>query len=287
MKKTNIILLITIILLLLAIITVLCLFAFGGENNNQNPQPVPSPAPSPEVSVDWQSIYKDFLSKQEYVYYASVADLNFDGVPELLLSYTGASASASLNIYEIIDEKLELRSGYDEAEHINNTLAEKNYHLRNSNPPESLPSYFPYEQEDNILKKNVKDGTYVYMWHSQNGNDTESFETYTIFNPNSETVEIDSYFYKNKVYDYETEAETVKYIANGKECSEQEYIDAFQKCFDNLTDSDYPRTECGIKIGEKPLPKGYIVLKDGKMTERDIDTLFENYIPETEYFKTK
>ena len=84
--------------------------------------------------TDYKEIYFDFLkdeliTKNTYhLRYATLADLNLDGTPELIMYDSGATVSCGVYIFQIIDNKVQLRyaGGYAWEEYVN-----KDYSINN------------------------------------------------------------------------------------------------------------------------------------------------------------
>ena len=288
MKKIHNILLAVIIVLVITLVAVICAVCYTYNTPpapapSPTPTPTPSPAPTQEVlDTGWKDIYKDFLMSREYIYWAQFADLNFDGTPELLYSYTGASASQSLNIYQIIDGKIELRFGYDDFPESGNK-----YNLtENTEDHFTLPSYFPYEFPAHILLRNKQNGALSYVWLSENGTDVDSFLTFCRFDNSSSLIKIAESMYKTTTFDYETEEVSYKYIVNGSECDETRYNEIKTYFSDSFEVTDYPMAVCTLSHRRSPAFSPFISISSyDSFTEEDIDTLIEGYIPEVKYFK--
>ena len=79
-------------------------------------EPQPSSKPEPEENVDWRGIYTDFLNdnydKLSELVFGGIAgigfaDLDLDGVAELIMFDSGASASMGVQLFDIIDGKVQ------------------------------------------------------------------------------------------------------------------------------------------------------------------------------------
>ena len=120
-----------------------------------------------EISdIDWVSLYTDFIvanKDEEFpnVNYIGLNDLNFDGIPELILSDAAASAAYSIGILHIKDGEVKLLYGYSSMAG-NSDMTKGDFYS----------NFF-----DNwlSLRKNVNTGELRYFLASSNGSSCESF----------------------------------------------------------------------------------------------------------------
>ena len=79
-------------------------------------EPQPGNEPEPAENVDWQGIYTDFLNdnydKLSQLIFGGIAgvgfaDLDLDGVAEMILFDSGASASMGVQFFDVIDGKVQ------------------------------------------------------------------------------------------------------------------------------------------------------------------------------------
>lgn len=230
---------------------------------------VPSSVSADET--DYKEIYFDFLkdeliTKNNWIG-ATLADLNLDGTPELIMYDGGASASAGVNVFQIIDNKVQLRSGYygkysDTYQYLN-----KDYLLDLSFMGWS-PSDFNEDEEYTFsLRRNIDTGKLMYIhfcWEA-----AAAFEESTLL-CFSEDALVDVYekSYKDIVMDEGTfDIISSDYRIDGNAVSAEDYDAAYNEFLDTWQDTGYE-----LKY-----------LEGHKCTEQKIRDFLNYYIPEKQF----
>ena len=116
-------------------------------------------------AVDWKGLYTDFIVENAVpgVNYLKLNDLNFDGVPELILSDSAASAEYTMGVLHIQDNEVKLLYGYS-------SMAGSTDMLNGD-----VVFYAGCEDNTLTLRKNVNTGELRYFLLSGNGSGSESF----------------------------------------------------------------------------------------------------------------
>ncbi len=170
-----------------------------------------------EINVDWKSLYTDFIQEnkdEDYLYmnYIGLNDLNFDGIPELILSDNAASAAATVGILHIQDGEVKLLYGYS-------SMAE------NSDMTKS-GLYSNFFDNWLTLRKNVNTGELRYFLLSSNGSSDESFgDTFSFpVNENNEIGLVSEFGYII-LRDPETyEISEEQYYVSGEQVTADKYL---------------------------------------------------------------
>jgi hypothetical protein len=183
---------------------------------------------------DWKGKYPADLSGVQ------LADLNFDGIPELLLFGDGAGAAETLRIFALNKNGLKkIFQGWG-------------------------------NWEDRKLFRNKSDNTSAYSFPSENGNDV-SFEG-VIYLTNSKTrlnddfansAKIASFLVESKGDDQETQSAT--YTFNGRNVSEDEYKSLRDNLLSKYEEIPYEYAEVRV-LGV-----------DAVLTEKDFLAFLDSY----------
>jgi len=225
------------------------------------------------VEVDWKQIYFDEiklalansqsadhsipfdLRKHPFdMNYIMIADLNFDGVPELILFGDGVSASETMWIYTIIQDKTELMF------------------IGFGNPSYDWGDYDDYY--DLQLLRNISDGSLAYRINSGNGGYNHAGGSIYLTNKstqmnknfdNSTKMLTYSWEYDDS-YEFIDDSSLWEYTINQQQVSEIEYLFAINKIVSGYT-----------KIKYTP---AVISLWNDNFSDRSILALFDSYISE-------
>jgi len=239
------------LILILVLALILCLAACDSPEENGDGQqgpdtvglpatpdeitPLPDPDPVPDepdpepVEYPWQAIYTGFLSENyealEQLCYGGIAglgfiDLDVDGVPELVIFDSGASASMGVQFFDIAGDfvvcvaanSAGLREAYG-ADDFSEVRVNANY----------------FDDFRLILTEEGKAQFYVESW---NGAIDFSYSEVVRFERGQEHMELVSVLYKSEEYDVDTgEATQLVCQAGGEEISQQEYTDTYSYIF--------------------------------------------------------
>ncbi len=170
-------------------------------------------------SVDWKSLYTDFIVANKDVQYPNINyiglnDLNFDGIPELILSDSIASAAHSIGILHIQDGEVKLLYGYS--------------HMAGSNDMTNCDFYSKFYDGWLTLRKNVNTGESRYFLLSENGHSNGSFEDTFSFpvNENNEIGLVTEFNHEFILHDEENSSSKDIYCVSGEQVTEEEYLHA-------------------------------------------------------------
>ena len=219
--------------------------------------------------VDWADIYTKFIIENEAdfteeaqptIAYIGVNDLNFDGVPELIVSGTVASAAYYFNVFQIQDGAVE-----------------KVDFTNNSGDKLSLYSHFIDGWI--TLRKNANDGSLKYVLLSGNGGSDETFGNLISIcqDPNDiNNLKITNGF--EYIEFWETSDNNEYYVA-GNKVSVSEY-EALREEFDK-TWQDTGIVNCAmIDPTLSELPNIYKNTIPASTDEQDLKNFFDMYQPE-------
>ena len=183
-------------------------------------------------NVDWKSLYTDFIvtNKDEQfpnINYIGLNDLNFDGVPELMLSDSAASAAATVGVFQIQDGEVKLLYGYS-------SMASEHYMT------ETDPIFYSnFHNNWLTLRKNVNTGELRYFLISSNGSGSESFgDTFSFpVNKNNEIGVVSEFGYVI-LYDDETYEMTDEfYYVLGEQVTSDKYLQTQAEIESNWEDT--------------------------------------------------
>lgn len=129
---------------------------------------------STEENTEWKSLFLAFLvslnekmaNNLDSIYYITLNDLTLDGIPELIVSDSVASAAYGFAIYQIIENQVECVWGYSS---VFDQLSTK-YHDNTSDD-----FYSGFDDFWLTLSKNKKSGEYKYIFTTANGSSEDSF----------------------------------------------------------------------------------------------------------------
>lgn len=220
--------------------------------------------------IDWKTPYKDLLlagKDKAQFYYVGLADLDFDEIPELIVSNNAASAACYVTVFKVIDGKAECVLGYNFLDDI-----EDEYHMT------AIDVYSTFEDGWLTLRRNNLTGEYKYFMESGNGASNESFGSICSFSADSvrcdpyiefeysETWEDDDYY--NKKGDY--------FVA-GKTASKEEYESELKKCYETWHD---------VGLHGCDITEDFEICKnmtDGSEREEFMMKIFMSYLPEKQF----
>ncbi len=205
----------------------------------QKESPSPSSAPvSPAASdADWKTLYTEFiLAADAYLesyypdalYYINVTDLTLDGVPELIVSDTAASAAACFAVFQIIGNTVQPIEGHSVSGAI---CSQENTKTGIKSP------YAHFDTDWMTLRKNKETGHLQYVIQTHNGSSEESFgEIYGVAADDAGHVSfVELFSYVN----YTDEAREDIYTVDGKAVSQEEYDEKVASFTDLWEDTGY------------------------------------------------
>ena len=176
-----------------------------------------------ETNVAWKELYIDFLQENKndlYLNYISLNDLNFDGIPELIISDSAASATYTAGILHIQNGEVQLLYGYSQL-------------AGNTDMVYENPAFYSIFSDNWFtLRKNVNTGELRYFLLSSNGSDGESFgDTFSFPISENKEIGLTTDFSYIILYDYNNHYEIMEenYWIADKQVTKDEYEQAINE----------------------------------------------------------
>ena len=231
--------------------------------------------------TDYKEIYFDFLkdeliTKNTYHWrYATLEDLNLDGTPELIMCDSGATVSCGVYIFQIIDNKVQLRyaGGYTWEEYVNKDYSINNDYFNSTISNEKLMANLPSYSSGGTyfsLRKNKYTDELLYVYFSRAGGIDFNKETLLSFSKD-EIFNASENFYGNVEKDEGTgDIVSSNYCIDGNAVSEEDYDTAYNEFLDTWQDTNY-NFAC-LNLYDK-----------SNRTEQQIRDFLNYYIPEKQF----
>lgn len=233
---------------------------------------VPSSVSAEET--DYKEIYFDFLRDviiaENYGSGVMLADLNFDGTPELILSGPLALSSYTVDIFQIVDGKVQLR--YDHSPSwplMGNSSYNMDYFDSSISDYKMMGEHSSFPFNSISLRKNKYTGELMYVHAGYDsamdfiGRALLSFSKDKIFYAYEK---FDKYIH----YNDREEIESIDYKVDGNAVSETEYEQVYNEFFDTWQDTNY-NFAC-LDLYDK-----------SNNTEQQIRDFLNYYIPEKQF----
>lgn len=228
-------------------------------------------------SVNWKQIYLDFLTENKFalqdagymeVNYIGLHDLNFDGVPELVLSDNAASAAYTVGVFQIKDGKIGLLCGQSSFAEVDDTQENVISEL-----------YSNFTDDWLTLRKNVNTGELSYVMYSGNGSSDESFGNTLRFSVGKDgEIDVVNEFEYSTYYDWENDGEndSEERYHSGQSVSKEDYEEALE---------EFEKT--WVDTGARPcaMVREYSEYSNGiplSLEEKDMIAFFDGYTKEYE-----
>lgn len=229
--------------------------------------------------TDYKEIYFDFLkdeliTKNTYHWgYATLADLNLDGTPELIMCDSGATVSCGLYIFQIIDNIVQLRyaGGYTWEEYVNkNYSINKDYFNSTISSEKLMANPLSYSSGGTYfsLRKNKYTDEVLYVLFSRAGGIDFNKETLLSFSKD-EIFNASENFCSNVEKDEGTgDIVSSNYYIDSNTVSKEDYDAAYNEFIDTWQETDYefPFLNCSEEV-----------------TEQKIRDFLNYYIPEKQF----
>jgi len=230
----------------------------------------------------WQKAYVEFIlelkdcfekgksEREGYLAYVQLNDLNMDGVPELLVSDDGASASPTVGFYQLIDGKVMKIGGYTAAQD----------YLEGKDMVLDTAGLVPYARMGSAwitLRKNVNTGELKYFLGSHNGTGCESFgETVGVVIGDNGEIGSEKLFEYLEVYeDFDQEKiQNSEYTVSGTTVSKEDYDKKYEEFEKEWVDTDFRTPVMGAN------PERYEKCAERDFSAQGLADFMGMYVPE-------
>lgn len=231
---------------------------------------VPSSVSAEET--DYKEIYFEFLKdeiiKKNYPSGVMLADLNFDGTPELILSGPLALSSYTIDIFQIVDGKVQLRYDHIPSWYLmEDSSYNMDYFDSSISDYKMMGEHSSYPFNSISLRKNKYTGELIYVHAGYDSAMDFSGRALLYFSK-------DKIFYAYEKFDKYTqyndreEIESIDYKVDGNAVSEAEYEQVYNEFYDEWQDTGYSVT---------------LRTDNENTTEQTILEFLYSYVPEKQF----
>lgn len=239
------------------------------------PKKEPKEEPVSKELPQWAKIYTDFIvenapSAEEIgsfhgFCYLGVNDLNFDGVPELIISSDAVSAANAFAICHIENDTVEKLCG-------DSSFLEDPSEIEGELKYNGISFYTLFNNDWLTVRKNVNTGEIKYIMYTHNGASNEEFGNIVSFGAGeNREIEVVNEFEYLLLYDDSGQLSEKNYYVSGKSVTEEEYNEAVEEFEKTWIDTGV-RT-CAMASDSDEYSNKLPV----SIERKDLETLFRNY----------